>query len=104
MLMQMIELTHIHSARRPHSGRSRPGPSLGLVHELAPDQRVGPELFRSRHDTVLSAIDGVVYALVDDDELVMTPGDRVTIPAGSRSYAWNAGDEPASVVTERRAA
>jgi glyoxylate utilization-related uncharacterized protein len=96
----MVELTHMNPAPRALG----PGPSMGLVHELAPDQRIRPELLRSRHGSVLSVIDGVVYAVVDDDERAMTPGDRVAIPAGSRSYAWNAGDEPARVVTERRAA
>jgi mannose-6-phosphate isomerase-like protein (cupin superfamily) len=53
---------------------------------------------RAHHDVVLRVLDGVVVLLADDDELVLTPYDEVTIPAGTPHHYWNAGDEDARVV------
>jgi mannose-6-phosphate isomerase-like protein (cupin superfamily) len=53
---------------------------------------------RAHHDVVLRVLDGVVVLVADDDELVLTPYDEVTIPAGTQHRYWNAGDEEARVV------
>jgi len=53
---------------------------------------------RAHHDVVLRVLDGVVVLVADDDELVLTPYDEVTIPAGTPHRYWNAGDEEAHVV------
>jgi quercetin dioxygenase-like cupin family protein len=45
----------------------------------------------------LTVSDGVMYARLDDDERVLTPGDSLEIPAGARARVWNAGDEVAAV-------
>jgi quercetin dioxygenase-like cupin family protein len=50
----------------------------------------------------LTVDEGVMYARLDDDDRVLTPGDSVEIPPGARARVWNAGDEVASV--EHRAA
>ena len=50
----------------------------------------------------LTVGEGVMYARLDDDDRVLTPGDSVEIPPGARVRVWNAGDEVASV--EHRAA
>ena len=55
------------------------------------------------HDTVLSVLDGVVYLVCEDDELVLTSGDSAIVPAGVLHRYWNAGDEEARIV-ERRVA
>jgi|tagenome__1003787_1003787.scaffolds.fasta_scaffold20962731_5 mannose-6-phosphate isomerase-like protein (cupin superfamily) len=73
-------------------------PRVIVTHEVAPDERLHVDPSR---DTSLSVVDGVVYAAIGDDDYVMTPGDRVAIPAGAAVRVWNAGDEVARVVTER---
>ena len=45
----------------------------------------------------LTVDEGVMYARLDDDECVLTPGDSLEIPAGARARVWNAGDEVAAV-------
>jgi quercetin dioxygenase-like cupin family protein len=48
-------------------------------------------------EQTISVSEGVIYVLMEDDEVVLTPGDSLTIPAGERRRAWNAGDETARV-------
>lgn len=95
----MVELTHI----SPHESRPAPAwqPRVLTAHELAPDERLSAELVNRSRDSVLSVIDGVVYAALYEADYVMTPGDRVVIPAGEPFQVWNAGDDVARVVTER---
>jgi uncharacterized RmlC-like cupin family protein len=57
---------------------------------------------RAHHDVVLRVLDGVIVLVADDDELVLTPYDEVTIPAGTPHRYWNAGDEEARVVATAR--
>jgi quercetin dioxygenase-like cupin family protein len=45
----------------------------------------------------IAVADGVMYARLDEDERVLTPGDSVEIPPGARARVWNAGDEVATV-------
>ena len=49
-------------------------------------------------DTALSVLSGVVYLVAGDDELVLTPGDSATVPAGVEHRYWNAGDDEACVI------
>jgi mannose-6-phosphate isomerase-like protein (cupin superfamily) len=90
----MIELSYI----SPPPARPAWEPRVLSRQELAPDERVRLE---STRDSVLSVIDGVVYAVVDDEDYVLMPGDRIEITAGEPFRVWNAGDEVARVVTER---
>jgi quercetin dioxygenase-like cupin family protein len=46
----------------------------------------------------LKVTDGVLAVRLDDDDLVLTPGDSVAFPAGAQVRAWNAGDEEARVL------
>jgi mannose-6-phosphate isomerase-like protein (cupin superfamily) len=62
--------------------------------ELSPDQRL--ELDHCC-DQVIAVDEGVVYVVLADDEVVLTAGDSITIPAGAPRRAWNAGDEAAQV-------
>ena len=55
-------------------------------------------------ETVVSVLEGVVYLLAGDDEVVLTPGDSATVPAGLPHLYWNAGDEPARLVERQRSA
>ena len=44
-------------------------------------------------DNALEVTDGVMAVRLDDDhDAVLTPGDSLTIRAGARARAWNAGD------------
>lgn len=49
-------------------------------------------------DQHLEVTDGVVYVTLDEHDVVLTPGDEITIPAGAPRRAWNAGDEVARVL------
>jgi mannose-6-phosphate isomerase-like protein (cupin superfamily) len=60
--------------------------------------------FHDDRETVVSVLEGVVYLVAADDEVVLTPGDTATVPAGVAHRYWNAGDEPARLVERRRAA
>ena len=93
----MVELTHI----SPPETRPAWQPRVLSAHELAPDERLRPELLDRSRDTAISVSDGVVYAALYEVDHVLTPGDRVVIPAGEPFRIWNAGDEVARVVTER---
>ncbi len=72
-----------------------------LTHiELAPGQRL-PDL-DADHEQAISVAEGVIYVVLEEDELALTPGDRVTIPAGERRRAWNAGDVTARLAVSAR--
>ena len=46
------------------------------------------------HSTI-EVLDGVVYVTTGDDDLILTPGDKASIPAGTAYRRWNAGDDDA---------
>jgi quercetin dioxygenase-like cupin family protein len=46
-------------------------------------------------ETVIQAVDGIVYLVAGDEELVLTPGDTATIEPGLDYRRWNAGDDDA---------
>jgi quercetin dioxygenase-like cupin family protein len=55
----------------------------------------------SRHDrleTTIEVSDGVVCVALTDEDWILTPGDRVTIPAGLPFRVHNAGDDEARFV------
>ena len=72
-----------------HPTNIRKTPTTGL----AP----GEHLPISQDEVVLSVTSGVVYVVLDEDEVVLTPGDRLEIPAGDFRRAWNAGDTGARI-------
>jgi mannose-6-phosphate isomerase-like protein (cupin superfamily) len=54
-----------------------------------------------RHDrleTTIDVTDGVVCVAFADEDWILTPGDRVTIPAGAPFRVHNAGDDEARFV------
>jgi hypothetical protein len=76
----------------------RQGRTIGAMNcSLSPDEQIQLDLTRP-HSLTVSA--GIVCVRLDDDDLVLTPGDRVDIPAGPRVRAWNAGDMDASLTIE----
>ena len=49
-------------------------------------------------DQHIEVTDGIVYVMFDEHDAVLTPGDEITIRAGSARRAWNAGDGVARVI------
>ena len=68
----------------------------GMNRSASPDEQIQLD---PTCDNALRVTDGVMAVRLDDDhDAVLTPGDSVTIPAGSRARAWNAGDSIAYFV------
>ena len=68
------------------------------VNEILPvDGSPPPMSTRPRHATTLLVTEGIVYLVLEDDELVLTPGDSATIPAVAVHRFFNAGDEDAQI-------
>jgi len=68
------------------------------VHELQPLEQLPVGMF----EHTLYVSDGVVYVVLDEDELALTAGDQIGIRRGELRRAWNAGDETARVVVATR--
>ena len=67
--------------------------------DLRTDERLELSTLR---DQVLSIAAGVIYAVVGENDYVLTTGDRLDIAAGQPVRAWNAGDEIAHVALSAR--
>jgi mannose-6-phosphate isomerase-like protein (cupin superfamily) len=100
----VLDVTHIHQSPltfedRPASfcpeAATRAPVSLN-IEQLAPDERLHTDLSQ---DSTIAVIEGVFYAVVGENEQVLTPGDQIDIPAGTPRSIWNAGDEPARAIT-----
>ena len=87
------------------SPRASHTPSTLSVAEVLPVDVPAPQSrTRTRHATTVLVTEGVVYLVLEDDEQVLTPGDAVTVPAGTTHRFFNAGDEDAHVaITYERA-
>ena len=62
--------------------------------DLRPEERLDLDTLRRQ---VLSVVAGIVYAVVGENDYILTSGDRIEIAAGEKIRAWNAGDEIARV-------
>jgi quercetin dioxygenase-like cupin family protein len=72
---------------------ARPVASLELFE--SPEGGRDPRAHHPHVDTIVQVFDGVIYVTTDEHEWVLTPGDTVTIEAGTRFRRWNAGDDQA---------
>ncbi|MEA2431839.1 MAG: hypothetical protein QOI19_2312 [Thermoleophilaceae bacterium] len=61
---------------------------------LAPGDPVRTDSSRNQ---LIRVTEGVVYVTREDDDVVLYPGDAITIASGTPLRAWNAGDETARV-------
>ena len=52
-------------------------------------------------ETLIQVAEGVVYVVIGDDDLILTPGDSAIIPPGQDYRSWSAGDEEARWVEVR---
>jgi hypothetical protein len=69
-----------------------------VVHELQPLEQLPVAIF----DHTLYVSVGVLYVVLDEDELALTAGDQIGIRRGELRRAWNAGDETTRVVVAIR--
>jgi quercetin dioxygenase-like cupin family protein len=53
-------------------------------------------------NATLHVLDGVIVLDTGDDQVILTPGDSATIPAGTPHRYWNGGDEVARILQTRR--
>jgi quercetin dioxygenase-like cupin family protein len=62
---------------------------MDLTHTLAPDERLpGTTL----DEQLIRVTDGVICVALEDDDVVLLPGDSLAIRAGEPRRIWNAGD------------
>ena len=72
-----------------------------LMHiDLAPGECVS-RLHHGKEQSI-SVDEGIVYVVLEEDEIALTAGDSLTIAAGERRSAWNAGDEVARIAVTAR--
>ena len=64
------------------------------VYELEPLDRLPAGDFE--HTIYVS--EGVLYVVLDGDEMALTSGDQIGVRRGEIQSAWNAGDDSARVV------
>jgi quercetin dioxygenase-like cupin family protein len=69
-----------------------------VTYHLDPLQR----LPQRTDDHTLYVSEGVLYVVLEEDELALTSGDQIGIRPGEIKRAWNAGDEVARVVVSSR--
>jgi glyoxylate utilization-related uncharacterized protein len=69
-----------------------------VVHDLQPLEQLPVGIF----EHTLYVSDGVVYVVLEEDELALTAGDQIGIRRGELRRAWNAGEETARVVVATR--
>lgn len=74
-------------------GSRAPIAALELIE--APDAHTSPIRALAQMETVIHAVEGVVYIVAGDEDWILTPGDSATIPAETPYRAWNAGDDEA---------
>jgi quercetin dioxygenase-like cupin family protein len=70
------------------------------VHELQPLEQLPVAIF----EHTLYVSDGVLYVILEEDELALTAGDQIGLRRGELRRAWNAGDETARIVIATRGA
>ena len=68
------------------------------IHELEPGQRL--ELPPCEHTVVVT--EGLLYVVLDDDDLALIAGEEVVIPSDRLEFAWNAGSDRARIAAMRR--
>jgi quercetin dioxygenase-like cupin family protein len=68
------------------------------VHTLEPNERL--ELPPCEHAVLVT--EGLLYVVLDDDDLALIPGEEVVIPSGRLQFAWNAGHDTARIAALRR--
>jgi uncharacterized cupin superfamily protein len=72
------------------------------VQALHPDQRLHLEPVWHAEGCTITVLEGVLYGVVEDGEVVLTPGDAISIPAGEAERIWNAGDDVTRVIISSR--
>ena len=66
---------------------------------LQPDERLA---LSTLHDQVIAVAGGILYAVVGENDYILTAGDRLEVAAGEPVRAWNAGDHTVRVALSAR--
>jgi hypothetical protein len=69
-----------------------------VIHELEPNQRLG--LPPCEHTVLVT--EGLLYVVLQDDELALIHGEEAVIGSGQLEFAWNAGNDVARIAAMRR--
>jgi quercetin dioxygenase-like cupin family protein len=95
----MADLTHTTFSTTPtlRPTRRTHGRTLD-AHVLQPGERLPAARMDSARSQSIGVLEGVVYVVLEEDEVVLTPGESIRIPAGEPRRAWNAGDATARVL------
>jgi quercetin dioxygenase-like cupin family protein len=89
------------SEMRPNSTQQdcvKTGAVQITMHELEPKQ--GFQLPPCEHTVLVT--DGLLYVVLEDDEVALIPGDEVVIGSGKLQFAWNPGSDMARVAAMTR--
>jgi quercetin dioxygenase-like cupin family protein len=88
------------SEMRPNTPQDcRPTGAVEItVHTLEPNQRLA--LPPCEHAVLVT--EGLLYVVLDDDELALIAGEEVVIPSGQLQFAYNAGSDVARIAALRR--
>jgi|SRR5581483_4067675 len=80
------------------------GELLALKATYGPGGSPPPEHYHPSQEETFTGVTGTVTARIDGVERAISPGEIVTIPAGTRHAFWNPATEPATLAWEVRPA
>lgn len=80
------------------------GELLAMEANYGPGGSSPPEHYHPNQEETFSGISGTVTARIAGVERSIGPGEKVTIPAGTKHAFWNPGTEPATINWEVRPA
>ena len=72
---------------------------MQIDHILAPDERLRLD---GLGEQAIAVTYGVVYVALEDDDVVLMPGDSVVVASGEPRRVWNAGDVTARLLVADR--
>jgi quercetin dioxygenase-like cupin family protein len=72
---------------------------MQIDHILAPDERLRLD---GLGEQAIAVTDGVVYVALEDDDVVLLPGDSLVVASGAPRRVWNAGDVTARLLVADR--
>ena len=82
------------------SGARRPTGAFALVEQEIPPRALAAPTHQHQYEDEYSfVLEGRVGVQIGDQEAVAGPGELVVKPRGSHTRSWNAGDEPARLLS-----
>lgn len=86
------------------TARETDGRLLEMEATYAPGGRRPPDHFHPRQEERFECLAGSMNVRLDGDERTLSPGDTLTVPAGTRHSFWNGGGDEACLHWEVRPA